>query len=274
MKICKAICTASLVTVLATCLQGCDSDDGMSAPMVRINVESCSATRMAYADENNFILTTWSEDDALRIIPSNGKASQVFKLITGEGTRLGTFQGAAPEVEDSTFTVLYPASLSTVADFDAFSYKGQVQDGDSSMTGVVAFHTVKLVSTTPDFTAFSFSNAVQSSLIVMSLNNLPSSIGVPTQVTLTADEACFAVTNSTVDKEIALQFKNMKQTTKITAYLMLGVNSDNAKLTAGKTMTVTVAGDKGSCHHTFTFKSDAVFTGGNRHNINVNTWSI
>jgi hypothetical protein len=274
MKVYKTVCAASLISLFAVCSQSCsNNDDDTSSSSTKITVETKPLTRLGYSDQNSSILTTWAANDALRIIPSNGNAAQVFTLTSGQGTRVGTFSGTAPTIGDGTYTVLYPSTLTSASDFDAFSYAGQQQNADADLSGIAAFHTVKLVSTTSDYTAISFSNAQQSSIMAMTFKKIPSSIGAPTQITLTADEACFATTNASVATEASLKLANIAQTTSLTAYMALGANTANAKLSSGKTLTVKITGDQGVCYHVFTLTDDVVFAGGKRNNINVSSWT-
>lgn len=274
MKISRTICAASLIAAGAMCLQSCSSsEDETSAAPVKITVETMPMTRLAYADQDSFMMTKWIANDALRIVPSNGSASQVFTLESGAGTTTGTFSGTTVDVGTGTYTVLYPSTLTSMADFDTFSYSGQQQDGDGSVAALAAFHSIKLVSTTSDYSTFSLTNAEQSSVMAMTFKNILSSVGTPQQITLSADESCFGTTNSSVANEVSLKLVNMKQTGSIKAYMMLGANTNKAKLSLGKKLTVKITGDKGVCYHVFKLTSDIVFAGGKRNNINVSNWS-
>lgn len=277
MRMLKSIYAASLLSMAIMSVAGCSSSDEEEVPAgdsVKIKVEMKTLTRMGYIDKDEVITSKWAAKDALRLIPSNGNESQVFTLTDGAGTTIGTFEGANPQIGDGTYTVLFPSTLEKVSDFDSFSFAGQQQDGSSNIKGIAAYHTVKLVSTTSDYTAFSFANAVQSSVMALSFKNLPKSIGIPAQITLTADDACLAATNSTMSKEISLQLINMTASSTMTAYLALGANVNNEKLSAGKQLTVKVTGSTGKCYHVFTVDSDVIFSGGKRHGINVSNWLV
>lgn len=275
MRMLKSFCVASFLSMAIMSVVSCssnDEDEIFAGDSVKIKVEMKTLTRMGYIDKDDVITTKWAAKDALRIIPSNGNESQVFALTDGAGTTIGTFEGKNPQIGDGKYTVLFPSTLETVSDFDTFSFVGQQQDGSSNIKGIAAYHTVKLVSTTSDYTAFSFANAVQSSIMVMSFRNLPKSIGVPTQITLTVDDACLATTNSIVAKEVSLKLVNMTASSTMTAYMALGANSSNEKLAAGKQLTVKVIGSTGRCYQVFKVDSDIVFAGGKRHCINISNW--
>lgn len=279
MRMLKSICAASLLSFAAISVASCSSNsnedeipaDGLTR--IRVTMNSLN-TRLGYVDQADGLITSWTRNDAFRIIPDNGNESQVFTLAEGAGTPVGTFVGTAPEVGDGTYTVLFPSTLQSVEEFDTFSFAGQQQDGSSNVKGIAAYHTVKLAGTTPDYTAFSFANAIQSSVMVLSFKKLPDYVGSPTQITLTADENCLPTTNVTVSNEISLKLVNMTASPTLTAYLVLGANPGNAKLSAGKQLKINVTGTTGRCYKTFVMESDVVFAGGKRHVINISNWDL
>lgn len=281
MRMLKSICAASLLSIAVMSVVSCNSSnedeipaDGFARIKVEMNPLATLTTRLGYIDQAGSIITSWAKNDALRIIPANGNESRVFTLEEGAGTPVGTFVGTAPDVGDGTYTVLYPSTLQSAEAFDTFSFEGQRQNGSSNIKGITAYHTVKLVSATSDYTAFSFADAAQSSVMVLSLRKLPEYLGAPRQITLEAEEACLATTNSTVSNTISLKLDNLTASPTLIAYLALGANTGNAKLSAGKQLVVSITGDEGRCYKTFIPDTDIVFAGGKRHAINISNWDL
>lgn len=171
MRVLKSTCAALLLFIAIINVTSCSSNDEekeviTTTKSVKIKVITEPLTRMGYTDQDNTILTQWTANDAFRILPSNGSESQVFTLVEGAGTTIGTFEGTNPQIGEGTYTVFYPSNLKSTAGFDIFSFTDQQQDGNSNTAEIAAFHTVKLVSTTSDYTAISFAHAVQSSVVV------------------------------------------------------------------------------------------------------------
>lgn len=287
----KTIKSVSLLAALAgIVITGCSNEDmlennhnnALSYNQISIKAytDNDAQTRMGYEDNGSAVAIKWTEGDAFTIIPAKaGADAQVFTLAEGANTNAGTFNGYAPDVDASGYTVLYPAKLANTAAFDAFSYSGQAQNGNDNTVHLAAFHTIKLAVNSSDVTSINFGDAatVQSSLLVLNLKNLPEGVGTPQSVAIHAEEACLAVTNNTVGTDVSLNLNGFPAITSgnnsIKAYLMLGANGDNAACAEGKKLTVTLVGSDGSYTASFTAPAGGLcFAGGKRNSITASKW--
>lgn len=287
----KTIKSVSLLAALAgIVITGCSNEDMLesnhnnASSYNQISIKAYAGndaqTRMGYEDNGSAVAIKWTEGDAFTIIPAKaGADAQVFTLAEGANTNAGTFNGYAPDVDASGYTVLYPGKLANTAAFDAFSYSGQAQNGNDNTAHLTAFHTIKLAVNSSDVTSINFGDAatVQSSLLVLNLKNLPEGVGTPQSVAIHAEEACLAVTNNTVGTDVSLNLNGFPAITSgnnsIKAYLMLGANGDNAACAEGKKLTVTLVGSDGSYTASFTAPAGGLcFAGGKRNSITASKW--
>lgn len=286
----KTIKSVSLLAALTGIIMtGCSNEDiaeSNNAPADnKITIEAYTdnglQTRMGYEDDGSAVSIKWTEGDAFTIIPAKaGSPAQVFTLSEGANTHTATFTGLAPDLDASGYTVLYPATLGNTAAFDAFSYSGQKQTGNDNTTHLTAFHTIKLAVNSTDIASINFGSqgVAQSSLLVLNLKNLPEKIGTPQSVAIHAEDPCFAVTNNSVGTDVSLKLDGFPAVTSpansIKAYLMLGVNGENATYSAGKKLTVTLTGTEGSCTAEFTSPDGGIcFAGGKRNSITATKWT-
>ena len=249
--------------------------------------------------------TLWSEDDMLVATPtpSNEDNSYVFTLVEGKGTTRGTFEcrnlpnGYLPENFTSNgWTIYFPGSkIQGEGDYLNFTYEGQVQEGNGSMTHLKDFHSIRLLCTDGSKTTFKDSyidfygeGVEESSCMKFDLSGLPSTI--PSSITLSYsapsgyESTCFSTHNRldswwtgsySVNMEqtskLSLSLKDFDQTTSVTAYMMM--SNYPAKLKSGGTLKVTVTAEDGTryvCEKPLA--KDVTLNGGRLHTITCTTW--
>lgn len=285
----KTIKSVSLLAALAgLVMTGCssegitESDDASSCNKITIEAYTGNniQTRMGYEDDGSAVAIKWTEGDAFTIFPAKaGSTPQIFTLSGGANTNAATFTGLEPVIDASGYTVFYPSTLGNTAAFDAFSYSEQKQTDNDNTTHLTAFHTIQLVVNSADITSINFgtSDALQSSLLVLNLKNLPQEVGTPQSVAIHTEEPCLAITNNSVGTDVSLKLDGFTAITStnnsIKAYLMLGVNENNVTCSAGKKLTVTLVGSEGSCTAEFTTPDGGLcFAGGKRNSITASKW--
>ena len=99
------------------------------------------ATKVDFTQGTNKVDLAWSTGDALTIIGEDTSESQTFTLSGISGSK-ANFTGTA--VSGSSFTVLYPGTVTSVAAMDAKSFTGQTQTGNESLAHLTGAWTAKV----------------------------------------------------------------------------------------------------------------------------------
>ena len=182
----------------------------------------------------------WSASDEIRI------GEGVFKLKEGAGTQTGTFDGTP--AEDSFYTIAYPADITSVDSYKAYSLTGQTQTGNGSVQHLALTALVEDANTWEDVTlskewAASKNGAFYSNGVVAFTLNLPAEAGTLTGIVLEASGVEFPTNNSGTATADALQLglANVTASSAVTAYL--AVSEKEVNLDAGA-LKLTIVGDK------------------------------
>ena len=96
------------------------------------------ATRLTYNDSRSMIKTKWEEDDVIYLNgqPSTSNYSYPLVLDSGAGTNVGTFRlSGTYSINSYVWALYFPGDrIREESDFLKFSYKGQVQKGNSDLS--------------------------------------------------------------------------------------------------------------------------------------------
>lgn len=220
--------------------------------------------------EKTALMSSWSEEDAFRIVGSqpastpgyvaeDDSKSMVYWLTEGAGTTQGVFESGDPAFsEDELYYIYYPASLTNWADFALFNYDGQVQNGNSSIAHLGAYHTMRKSIWRSEFDgniSFSGNNLYQSSCMKFNLSGLPEAL-VPASIQLSAVDAegetindLFPTRNFStgVTSTLQLQLEGFTSTTSVTAYRMM--SAEDVELPEGASLRVRVTGSNGEYYY-------------------------
>ena len=216
----------------------------------------------------------WEAGDALSV--SSGSSSSLFTLSSGAGTKNAYFVGNA--VSGSAYDIVYPGSLATYAEAEAYSYVGQVQDGNGSTAHL---QYVAALSGVNAYENFAFSSAWASGAGGSFRHNaclklrlkLPASVSTVSGVSVSAPRAIFHSSNaaaSTVKRiSLALENVDVSQSDQVlTAYLMM--SWQNAVLNEGESLTVAVTYGEEACTRSVAFASGYTFEGGYEYLLQLN----
>ena len=182
----------------------------------------------------------WSASDEIRI------GEGVFKLKEGAGTQTGTFDGTP--AKDSYYTIAYPADITSVDSYKAYSLAGQTQTGNGSVEHLAWTALVEDANTWEDITlskewAASKNGAFYSNGVVALTLNLPAEAGTLTGIVFEASGVKFPTNNSGTATADALQLglSNVTAGSAITAYL--AVSEKEVDIDAGA-LKITIEGTK------------------------------
>lgn len=210
------------------------------------------------AGNHTVFLSKWSESDAIVFTPDFGDASKavVFNLVGGQGTGNGIFRGEEElTAESRNWTVYYPASVKSDADFDSFSFSSQTQTGNDNTSHLSALNLMRKRYTyqdavkKPSSISFSGEDFDQSSCIKFVLSGFPETI---TPTSLTMEVYSYATWMwSSINQEIntqtsfsqTLSFTGIGATDSVIAYMM--VPAKNQTFSQGHFLRITLNGAGG-----------------------------
>ena len=265
-------------------------------------------TRLSYTDAssqgNLKMVTKWSEDDKILVTlkpgnPETEGVSSVLELVSGAGTSTGVFAGERINYTSKMWFFYFPADkVGGEKEYLAFSYVGQVQDGNNSLDHLKEFHTLRTIFSFDDYVHldgsdvdFSGDNIEQSGCIKFNLTNLPSI--VPTNISLECydaagnslsvffkynylpmyypDESKSYTPNGQRSPKVDLQLKNFERTSSVSAYLM--VSNAAIEIPAESKFRVVVTDSDGNKYYCDKLiASDIVLKGGTLNRISCSTW--
>lgn len=262
-------------------------------------------SRLAFSDNGlaanqSAITMTWEADDSFVFTRNYTSASDasIFKLISGEGTGIGTFEGTDPNPSAFAYNCYYPSTIKYGCDWDYFSYEDQKQIGDNNLNHIKNYFSIWLYKWGDFDGTVSFvnsdhseNNLKQSSCFKFNLKEFPFKIK-PQKISLSMVNASgeevetensngekvygFHHSNSYTgwDKTIVLNIEEVGYTDKLTAYLMM--SATNATIPANSYLRVSVIGENtdGKLVKIYSDKSvgdtDCVLKGGYLHSVTVN----
>ena len=182
----------------------------------------------------------WAASDEIRV------GEGIFKLKEGAGTAEGVFDGTP--AKDNYYTIAYPADITSVDGFKAYSLTGQTQKGNGSVEHLICTALIEDANTWEDIIlskewAASKNGAFYSNGVLALNLTLPAEAGALTGIILEASGVKFPTNNSGTTTADALQLglSNFTAGSAVTAYL--AVSEKEVDLAAG-TLKLTVVGDK------------------------------
>lgn len=259
------------------------------------------ATRLTYNDSRSMIKTKWEEDDVIYLNgqPSTSNYSYPLVLDSGAGTNVGTFRlSGTYSINSYVWALYFPGDrIREESDFLKFSYKGQVQKGNSDLSHLKGYHSVRYLRSedvTPvninEMTAVDFSggNVQQSGCMKFNLSGLDPM--VPAAIYLEyinpdgQIENCFYTYNilnyyygafapvQEQNSNVCLKLEGFERTTEITAYMMMS-NADVQVKKGGKFRVTVVEDDGGRCYCDKLINADATLSGGELNTITCTSWT-
>ena len=268
----KALLVLSMLAVLAGCTKDnlntyVPENHQEGSKVMEISAvlgQETSSTKLTFYEgtdsaNHKILQSKWFESDAIIITPDAGDASKsvVFNIIRGQGTGSGIFKGEKELTSVSkTWTVYYPASVRSDADFNAFSFSNQVQNGNDNTSHLSALnlmrkeYTFATEQSVPSTISFSGDGFEQSSCIKFSLSGFPTSI-VPKSLKFEVyNYAIWAW--SQLSKEVkeevyfsqTMFFSNVQATSSLTAYMMIPPTKQT--FSKGHSIRLTIEGSDGT----------------------------
>lgn len=193
-------------------------------------------TKVTFTPGDNVLALNWADGDAITLI---GETTETYTLKSGAGTKVAVFEGKeVVKPENGDYTVIYPSSFTTVKEFKAGNYQGQVQNGNRN-TDHLKFHAMAS-SSSLNF-SFSGENVTVNGAMKLQMK-LPASLTKPTGITVAADSPVFYTTNdgSAPVSEMKLSLNNVTigEDHMLTAYLM--TSPQKVEIAEGTKLTFTV----------------------------------
>ena len=211
------------------------------------------------AANHRILQSKWSESDAIVITSDAGDVSKsvVFNLVGGQGTDNGIFKGEKELANTSnTWTVYYPATVKSAADFNAFSFSNQVQKGNDNTGHLSALnlmrkgYTFDTAQTVPTNISFSGEGFEQSSCIKFTLSGFPTSI-VPKSLKFEVYNYAiwmWSQVRQEVREEVyfsqTMSFSDIQATSSLTAYMMIPPAKQT--FSKGQSIRLTIEGSDGT----------------------------
>ncbi len=245
MKTIKYICFATAAVLAISCAkekEGYLTPAQQAGERVTIKVstseEMLGKVSMSEASDRKAMNLAWESTDKLSV---NGEEFSVTNIISAHEAE---FDGTAPA--SSPYTIIYPGKYTDAAAFNARSYAGQAQSGNSStahleynamLSGVTAYLEPKF---DPDWAADNGGTLVQNGVIQLRVQ-LPDAVTAVNSITLIASRAVFPTTNEGTEKvkEQTLTLSSVSPTSHIVeAYMMF--SAAGVVWQAGDKLTVAV----------------------------------
>ena len=198
------------------------------------------ATKVDFTQETNKVDLAWSASDALTIIGEDTDEAQTFTLSGVSGSK-ANFTGTA--VTGSSFTVLYPGTVTSVAAMDAKSFTGQTQTGNESLAHLTGAWTAKVTGLS-DFSDVKFAapaggTFAQSGILKFHIQ-VPDVVTAVKGVGIEAPSAVFYTDNASTKAaslDLTLSGVTLDAKHAFTAYMALSQKSSET-VAAGETVKV------------------------------------
>lgn len=194
------------------------------------------ATKVDFTQGTNKVDLAWSTGDALTIIGEDTSESQTFTLSGISGSK-ANFTGTA--VSGSSFTVLYPGTVTSVAAMDAKSFTGQTQTGNESLAHLTGAWTAKVTGLS-DFSDVKFAapaggSFAQSGILKFHIQ-VPDVVTTVKGVGIEAPSAVFYTDNASTKAtslDMTLSGVTLDSKHAFTAYMALSQKSSDAVAASG-----------------------------------------
>jgi hypothetical protein len=273
----KTFYILALAAIALSCTKEMEtSNPAVSGEKVTIKVALAEddATKVAFteaADKKSMSLA-WESTDKISI---NGSE---FTIKSGFTAHEAEFEGTAPS--SSPYTIIYPGKYADAAAFNARSYAGQEQTGNSStahleynamLSGVSEYEAPKFDS---DWATDKGGSLVQNAVVQMRLQ-LPDGASNPTSVSLIATNDIFPTTNAGTDltNEMTLSLKNVTLPTNriLEAYMM--VSAAGVTISAGEVLTVAVVTPDATYVRDITLSAQT-WNGGGQYTLQLKNFNV
>lgn len=305
------------ITHLYSCSNEFENIDNNSIITENIHISKIIATynqadstsRLTYSDGINngkhTIKTKWEKGDKLvaNANPSNESKAYVFTLAEGENTTKGTFEckdskDGVINYSTNGWTIYFPGDkIQGEEDFLKFTYVGQVQTKNKTLTHLKNYHTIRLICSENNskinfetqYINFSGNNHDESSCMKFNINGLPSIIPISIKMqSLNSDGSlnnCFYTHNyistywagdykpiNEKTASLSMELRNFTKTTSITAYMMM--SNYPTILKSGSILRVLVTAKDGTIYYCDKkIMSQKELKGGLLHSITCNSWN-
>ncbi len=189
----------SVILLLCTCLASCslkirDWKAIREVSASTSDVLSGNSTRSGFDLKTDRLTFHWTEGDKIGIFPTSEGNSQVALTIkSGAGTNTARFTGGGWALRDDiTYVAYYPYNVTGTSDNITFSYDGQHQTGNATLShlGTHDFMVTPLTYAVNRELDFSFSHLNSIAQLVLTVPDETSF----TSVTIRSDYAIFAKT--------------------------------------------------------------------------------
>ena len=271
----KTFYILALAAIAFSCAKEIETDKPVpTGEKVTVKVTLADETKvsMTESSDRKSMSLAWADGDAISI---NGKN---FSIKTGYTAHEAEFEGTAPS--SSPYTIIYPGKYADAAAFNARSYAGQEQTGNSStahleynamLSGVSEYEAPKFDS---DWATDKGGSLVQNAVVQMRLQ-LPDGASNPTSVSLIATNDIFPTTNAGTDltNEMTLSLKNVTLPTNriLEAYMM--VSAAGVTISAGEVLTVAVVTPDATYVRDITLSAQT-WNGGGQYTLQLKNFNV
>lgn len=223
-------------------------------------------TKVKFEAGESVIKPSWEQTDVIRIISETGK-SETYSIKEING-KTATFEGN--ELEETSFTAIYPGNYETAEALGNRSYTGQVQKGNGSTAHL---QLNAMATGLSDISNISFADAgAKLNGAVKLYVQMPEYVTSPTEVSLSAASEIFFTDNagSAKSSSLGLSLENVDISADhiFTAYLMSSWTE--ASIETGTELTLTVKAEGVSIKKSFTVEKSVNLAGGHLNTIQLN----
>ena len=205
------------------------------------------ASKVDFTQGSGAVDLAWSDSDRLTIIDEDTDEYSVFTLTSIDGAK-ANFTGTA--LGGTSFTVLYPGTVTSVSDMDEFSFVGQTQTGNASLSHLKTAWTAKITGLS-DFSDVKFAapagGSFDQSGILKFYIQMPDYVTTVTSVSIEAGTDVFYTDNgSTQASSLSLALSGITLDAKhaFTAYMALS-QFDSDMISTGETVTLKIVDGDG-----------------------------
>ena len=273
MKTRFTLITLAIAALSLSCVKEKSPEATPSANKVTVKVSIADTkVSMTEASDHKSMALAWQDNDAISINGEN------FTIKDGFTAHEAEFEGTAPASDP--YTIIYPGKYASISDFNARSYDGQVQDGNSStahleynaaLVGVSSYAAPKF---DPDWASDYGGSLVPTAVVQMRLQR-PDGASAPTAVALVASNAIFPTTNAggAFSKQMVLSMKNVVLPANriVEAYMM--VSAAGVTIADGEALTVAVVTPDATYVRELTLSSQT-WTGGGQYTLQLKDFNV
>ena len=205
------------------------------------------ASKVDFTQGTDKIDLAWSDSDKLTIINEDTDEYSVFTLTSSDGVK-ANFTGTA--ISGTSFTVLYPGTVTSVSDMDDFSFVGQTQTGNANLAHLKTAWTAKITGLS-DFSDVKFAapagGTFDQSGILKFYIQMPDYVTTVTNVSIEAGSDVFFTDNDDEQANIlslALSGITLDAKHAFTAYMAIP-QKDSDPVSSGETVTVKIVDGDG-----------------------------